>query len=547
MEYFYHSVKMPNSCIVCGKIKAKGKTISMHRFPTDPSKKSQWLKAVNLNEGDIHEHTRICSVHFLYGDTSSAPSLCLGNRFASPKKLQLSRGQRSLKRQKTSPTPPPKRPVIVSERVSSSRSRTVTPAPSDTTDESDRMSEVLSVSVGEPLLSDYSIHDLPDEENTSDHSTNLVLMNSHIEALRAENHQLEVNNRKLKSEISSTKSSFFRLEDVASDDKLIKFYTGFTSYEVLLLFFEFLGPSVHNLNYWGSSNTKTTKRRRKKLDPINQFFLTLIKLRLNLRIKDLAYRFGISTGLVSRYITTWICFLYHHLKEINWIPSVEQVVATLPVAFRSKYAKTFVIIDASEIFLEVPSDLHLQSSTWSNYKHHNTAKFLVGCTPNGSISYVSSLYVGSISDVELTRVSGFLQQLEGKSGVSVMADRGFTIQRDLHPLGITLNIPPFMEGRDQLPAEEVQKGRQIASLRIHVERVIGRIKNFSILTSTLPLSMARLSNQIVCVCAWLTNFHPAVVPLSDNDQSDEDVVVNYFESLYESDYDADTDESEEEL
>ena len=156
---------MPSSCIVCGKTKTKGQSISMHHFPTDPSKRSQWLKAVNLYEGDIHEYTRICSRHFLYGDTSSVLSLCLGKRFASPRNLQLSRGQRSLKRQKISPTPPPKRPVIVSEDVSSSRSHTVTPAPSNTTDESDRMSEVLSVSIGEPLLNDYSIHDLPDEEN----------------------------------------------------------------------------------------------------------------------------------------------------------------------------------------------------------------------------------------------------------------------------------------------------------------------------------------------------------------------------------------------
>ena len=156
---------MPSSCIVCGKTKTKGQSISMHHFPTDPSKRSQWLKAVNLYEGDIHEYTRICSRHFLYGDTSSVLSLCLGKRFVSPRNLQLSRGQRSLKRQKISPTPPPKRPVIVSEDVSSSRSHTVTPAPSNTTDESDRMSEVLSVSIGEPLLNDYSIHDLPDEEN----------------------------------------------------------------------------------------------------------------------------------------------------------------------------------------------------------------------------------------------------------------------------------------------------------------------------------------------------------------------------------------------
>ena len=62
----------------------------------------------------------------------------------------------------------------------------------------------------------------------------------------------------------------------------------------------------------------------------------------------------------------------------------------------------------SEIFMETPSDLHMQSSTWSSYKHHNTAKFLIGCTPNGCVSFISPLYMGSISDVELTRVSGLL-------------------------------------------------------------------------------------------------------------------------------------------
>jgi len=111
------------------------------------------------------------------------------------------------------------------------------------------------------------------------------------------------------------------------------------------------------------------------------------------------------------------------------------------------------------VFLETPSDLQMQSSTWSNCKHHNTAKFLVGCTPNGSISYVSPLYVGSISDVELRRISGFVDTLKDKPGISIMADRRFTIQDQLKPLGVNLNIPPFMEGRKQLPAEEVLKGK----------------------------------------------------------------------------------------
>lgn len=127
-----------------------------------------------------------------------------------------------------------------------------------------------------------------------------------------------------------------------------------------------------------------------------------MKLKLNLQVKDLALRFHISTGLVSKYFITWIS---HHLKEIDWTPSVEQVAATLPCSFQEKYPTTYLIIDGSEIFIETPSDLFMQSSTWSSYKHHNTGKFLIGCTPNGAISYVSQLYVGSISDVELTRVS----------------------------------------------------------------------------------------------------------------------------------------------
>ena len=65
-----------------------------------------------------------------------------------------------------------------------------------------------------------------------------------------------------------------------------------------------------------------------------------------------------------------------------------------------------------------------KSSTWSQYKHHNMAKFLVACTPNGTISFVSPVFVGSISDIELTRESGFLTTLQDKPGISIMADRG---------------------------------------------------------------------------------------------------------------------------
>ena len=230
--------------------------------------------------------------------------------------------------------------------------------------------------------------------------------------------------------------------------------------------------------------------------------------------------------------------MYQHLKEIDWTPSVEQVAATLPCAFQKLYPTTYSILDASELFIETPSDLFIQSSTWSSYKHHNTAKFLIGCTPNGVVSYVSPLYVGSVSDVELTKVSGYLDTLDGKAGSSVMADRGFTVRDLLAEKGVGPNIPPFMQGRKQLSEADIQRGRHIASLRIHVERTIGRIKNYSILKGVLPISMIRIANEIVSLCAWLTNFQPAMIPLPGDSSIEE--VEEYFQSL-ESDYDYDAD------
>ena len=125
---------------------------------------------------------------------------------------------------------------------------------------------------------------------------------------------------------------------------------------------------------------------------MNQFFLTMVKLKLNLTLADLAYRFSISISVASRYITTWVCFLYHQLKEIDWVSAVEQVKGTLPISFRQKFPSTYAIIDGNEVFIETPSDLHMQSSTWSQYKHHNTVKFLVACRPNGATVYVSFLH-----------------------------------------------------------------------------------------------------------------------------------------------------------
>ena len=82
--------------------------------------------------------------------------------------------------------------------------------------------------------------------------------------------------------------------------------------------------------------------------------------------------------------------------------------------------------------------------------------------------------------------------------------KGFTIA-DLTEHGVTLNIPPFKHD-NQFTERELITTRRIASLRIHVERAIGRIKNFKILND-IPNNMARISDQVFYVCAMLCNFY----------------------------------------
>ena len=85
-----------------------------------------------------------------------------------------------------------------------------------------------------------------------------------------------------------------------------------------------------------------------------------------------------------------------------------------------------------------------------------------------------------------------------------MADKGFATQDLLH-VGVFHNIPQFLGSSSQMPAEDVVKTQNTASLRIHVERAINKIKNFHIWDGALPLSPFGIVNQMWTVCAHLCN------------------------------------------
>ena len=153
----------------------------------------------------------------------------------------------------------------------------------------------------------------------------------------------------------------------------------------------------------------------------------------------------------------------------------------------------------------MPSSLLLNSRLFSSYKNHTTLKGLIRIAPSGAATFVSQLYTGSISDREIVERSGILD-LPFNEGSNVMADKSFMIE-NLLPLGVVLNIPPFLGQAQQMPPEDVVRTHVIAALRIHVERVINKIKKFHIWDRVTPVSLFPVVSQMWAVRRFLRNVH----------------------------------------
>ena len=201
----------------------------------------------------------MCSRHFPEGDVKNNPQVNLGERFASPLKKRHPRAKRAKRRRED-------KELCELREKSESRSRSVTPA--------------LTTLAGTPQASrSVTLQTaLPDNPSPVEKDT-AILVNT---ALIARIEALEAENRSLKTKEITQPEGALIIEQIKNDDQLVCFYTGFTSYVTFLAFFEFLGPVVNDLNYWGSKEGQRKRHRTRKLDPINQLFLTLVKLKLNL-------------------------------------------------------------------------------------------------------------------------------------------------------------------------------------------------------------------------------------------------------------------------
>jgi len=263
-----------------------------------------------------------------------------------------------------------------------------------------------------------------------------ALINSYKKKLEA----LTKQNRLLKRGklLNESKHTPFSWKFIKTDKKM-NFYTGLSTIKLFEAVYNLLSPYFPRLCYWrGTKRVISSKVKKehfvqsnqKNLTPKNEFLLTLMRLRLTVLNEDLADRFGISVTTCSNIFKTWTRFLAQTLgKLVAWLPK-ENILDNMPKAFRKAgHSNLRVIIDCSEVFIERSKALDVQAATWSDYKSHNTIKFLIGISPAGFVTFLSDCYSGRSSDKFITADCGFYECLEPYD--EVMADRGFQLKKNL--------------------------------------------------------------------------------------------------------------------
>ena len=501
-----------------------GEKVSYFKFPTEERLKKLWIYAIRRDEGknfQVSNNTKVCSRHFKSDDLKKSLNGVVSLKNGAVPSVFA--WKRSSPRKRPPPTPRiSSTAASVSQNLNENISELVESACSSESLETSECSSKSHLAPEMEAQQTATKFDLQSKENLEIARLEKLLADTIEikETLESEVLSLKANIVLLEQKCEQLEKHVFSFDNVKTDDSLLTFYTGFPNVQTMVALYEYLDPGLNGMNikYWLSGQDNSQKAaagnsvkqgRPRTLTPSDEFFLVMCRLRQGFAEMHLAHLFKISQSTVSRIFISWINFMYLKLGQINIWPSRKVVDESMPEAFKEKYPSTRVIIDCTEVRCQMPSSLLLNSELFSSYKNHTTLKALVGISPKGSITFIGQLYTGSISDKEMVERSGFLK-LPFEQGDSVMADKGFTIE-DVLPLGVSLNIPPFLGMSDQMPAEDVIKTQEIASLRIHVERAINKIKNFLIFEGVIPISQFCTVNQMWCVCAMLCNFQDPII------------------------------------
>lgn len=370
-------------------------SLSFHRIPKNNDLRKIWISKIRRDEGDLFKitnNTRVCSKHF--SEEDFLPTDNAGRRLlkqgAFPHIFTWK------------PNAKVRRKIIRHVERSSTETHDNVDVDMEENQQPEISSESSEIDVLREQLKalELELKSTKDEYSEFKTCAQLEIQKANLATKQARD---EIEKQEVTLKIYK-----FGVERFTRDNSSIKFYTGFPTYEHLIAFYEFVKPSAENMTYCYASGVLDSRPSSRSMLLIDECFMCLVRIRLGLFQQDLAVRFNLHPSSVSRKLTTWINYLYFLLASQSIWPTREQINNSMSDEFLNLYPNTRVIIDCTELYVQTPSSLLLQSQLYSAYKSNTTLKGLVGISPKGAIIFVSNLYTGAISDREITRCSGIL-------------------------------------------------------------------------------------------------------------------------------------------
>ncbi|KAJ8720636.1 hypothetical protein PYW08_006101 [Mythimna loreyi] len=284
-------------------------------------------------------------------------------------------------------------------------------------------------------------------------------------------------------------------------------FTGFSSIRNDEQLMDLAGVTFNNFRLLLKTLTISHKYSISKED---RLFILLIKVKTGMTFSALSVLFGVHRTTISRIFYTTLENVAKSTANFVFWPNKDTVQATMPDCFRPKYSNTRVIIDCTEFRIEVPASVDNRVYCYSHYKKGFTAKLLIGITPGGFISFKSKVAGGRKSDSQMTTESGLIDYLD--DGDIVLADKGFPeIKTVIDRSGkeVKIVMPPFLKNKREFSTEETQETYNIASVRIHVEMIMQRLRVYQILNK-IPENLFYCIDDIVHICCVLVNLQPPI-------------------------------------
>ncbi|XP_047456155.1 uncharacterized protein LOC125017282 isoform X2 [Mugil cephalus] len=495
---------MVHTCVVagCRNRRTPGTTLSFYRFPRDPERKQRWIEAVNREGWVPNDGSRLCSTHFI-----SAP---LSPEMKEPGAFEV------LDKQEARVEAANALLFLQGQGRSSADAQNQAPPPEEKEPEPEPIAEESASS----SVSDEDEDD--DEESVCDSKKGRFAQTSDapvnfddvLKALRKENQTLRESVEKMSLSENSLRN----------DAEKVKFYTGLPNYFVLETVMWLLAPHMDAM-------------KNLRLSKFQQLLLTLMRLRLDLRNQDLAYRFGVKVATVTRTVHRMVNIMSSTLvpTAVFW-PSRAELRKNLPAALRASHPDCAVIIDCFTVPFEEPVSRGNQQQQQQQQRtppsppssqaagaSPNVLKYLIGVAPQGVVTFVSRGVLGNVSDKSLAEGCGFLCKL--LPGDVVLASRDLDIGESVAARGALFNVAgPRAEGPPPADvASSSSSSEAAASVQRHVERVISMVKRrYAMLTGPVesPFTTAseRTSNlstfdKIVQVACALNNLCISAAPL----------------------------------